>query len=112
MKVHLPGDKTYNTEEVAELVAEAMKFMGKRGLQANLTYSASDVYWTLHGLLDYVNRRTKGEFILKRLKKDSWGLEYTPQKAATRKADERHRRELKRTADLIQDLAGERPPWA
>lgn len=109
--IQLDGDKTYTAKEVIELAGLALDFIGEQAPDSDLQYAASDVYWTLRNLLNYVNRQTQGEFVLKRLKKGSWGLEYTDKKAAKRKADERHRGELKRTADFLQKLTDRRPPW-
>jgi hypothetical protein len=109
--IQLDNDKNYTVKEVIELAGLALDFIGEQAPDNELQFSATDVYWTLRNLLDYVNRQTRGEFTLKRLKKGSWGLEYTDKKAAKRKADERHRREKKRTADYLHKLTGHRPPW-
>ena len=111
MRIQLDADENYTVKEVVEYVGQALNFIGEQSPGNDLQYSASDIYWTLRNLLNYVNGRVQGEFVLKRLKKGSWGIEYTDEKNATRKAHERHRKELKRTADYIHELTGHRPPW-
>jgi hypothetical protein len=111
MRIHLDANETYSVEVVAELLGQAINFIGEHLSDREIEFSSSDIYWTLHSLLSYVNERVKGEFALRRLKKGSWALEYTDEKAANRKAAERHRRELRRTADHIENLTGHRPPW-
>ncbi|MCZ6679829.1 MAG: hypothetical protein O7E52_21565 [Candidatus Poribacteria bacterium] len=111
VSIQLDSDNAHTVKELTELVRLVLEFVGDEVPAESLEYSTSDVYWTLRSLLNYVNRQIPGEVVLKRLKKGSWGLEYTDEKAAKRKADERHRRELKRTADYIQELTDRRPSW-
>lgn len=102
--IQLDGDKQYTAKEAVELARLALDFIGEQGADSDLRYAASDVYWILRNLLDYVNRQAGGEFILKRLKKGSWGLEYSDKTAAKRKADDAARRELKRTQEYLEQL--------
>ena len=53
----------------------------------------------------------KGEIVLKRLKKGAWGIEYIDGDIAKRKAEEQHIKELRRTADYIQQITNDRPSW-
>ena len=110
-KIELDAKKNYTAKEITEIVAKALNFMGTQSEHNDLQYSSSDVYWLLSDLLRYVNARMQGEFVLKRLRKGVWGIEYTTEKAAKRKADERSRREVSRTADYIQEMTERRPPW-
>ena len=110
LTIQLDSD-SYTTQEIIELVILALNFVGEQSAENKLQYSASDVYWTLSNLLDYINRRLEGEFVIKRLKKGAWGIEYQDEKAAKHKADERHQKELRRTADYIQKMTDRRPPW-
>jgi len=111
MNIKLEADDAYPVQAMTELVKQALTCIGEQLAEEPIEFSASDVYWTMQSLLDYVNRHIKGEFALKRLKKGSWSLEYTDSKAAQRKAAARHKRELKRTADYLESLTGRRPKW-
>ena len=111
MKIELDAKKNYTAKEVSELVVQALTFVGDQSEHSDLQYSSSDVYWILRELLDYVNTRMRGEFVLKRLKKGVWELEYMTEKAAKLKADAKHQREVRRTADYIQEMTQRRPPW-
>lgn len=111
-KIQLDADAPYTVPEVAEFVKIALDFVGRESKNNPLRYSASDVYWILHDFLRYINARTEGEFVLKRLKKGTWRLEYQTEDAAKQKANEQHQRELHQTADYIENLTGRRPPWA
>lgn len=102
--IQLDGDKQYTAKEAVELARLALDFIGEQGADSDLRYAASDVYWILRNLLDYVNRQAGGEFTLKRLRKGSWGLEYNAKTAAKRKADDAARRELKRTQEYLEQL--------
>lgn len=102
--IQLDGDKHYTAKEAVELARLALDFIGEQGADSDLRYAASDVYWILRNLLDYVNRQAGGEFTLKRLRKGSWGLEYNAKTAAKRKADDAARRELKRTQEYLEQL--------
>ena len=110
-QIELTADKSYTAKEIIAEVVKALNFVASQSKHNDLQYSSSDVYWLLSDLLRYVNARMQGEFALKRLKKGVWELAYTTEKAAQRKADERHKRELSRTADYIQEMTNRRPPW-
>jgi hypothetical protein len=69
LTIQLDSDKTHTAQEIIEIVMLSLDFVGERSTQNNLQYSSSDVYWVLRNLLDYINRRMEGEFVLKRLKK-------------------------------------------
>ena len=109
LTVQLDSDKTHTKNEVIEIVMQSLNFVREQSPQKTLQYSSSDVYWVLKNLLNYINRRVDGEFVLKRLKKDAWGIEYADASIAKRKADERHKKELRRTADYIQQMTNDRP---
>lgn len=109
LTVQLDSDKTHSKHEVIEIVMQSLNFIREQSTQNNLQYASSDVYWVLRNLLDYINRRIDGEFVLKRLRKGAWGIEYTDASIAKRKADERHKKELSRTADYIQQMTNDRP---
>ena len=109
--IQLDGDKNYTAKEVVELARLALDFIGEQGSDSNLQYAASDVYWILRNLLDYVNQQAGGEFTLKRLRKGSWGLEYNDKTSAKRKADDAARQEIKRTAKYLEQLKTRRSTW-
>ena len=109
--IQLDSDKSYTAKEVVELARLALDFIGEQGSDSDLRYAATDVYWMLRNLLDYVNEQAGGEFNLKRLRKGSWGLEYNDKKAAKRKADEAANREIKRTAEYLEQLRTRRSTW-
>lgn len=106
--IQLDGDKQYTAKEAVELARLALDFIGEQGADSDLRYAASDVYWILRNLLDYVNRQAGGEFTLKRLKKGSWGLEYNDKTAAKRKADDAARRDIERTQEYLEQLKARR----
>ena len=109
--IQLDGDKSYTAKEVTELAKLALDFIGSQGSDSDLQYAATDVYWTLRNLLDYVNRQAGGEFTLKRLRKGSWGLEYNDKTSAKRKADDAAHREIKRTSEYLEQLRTRRSTW-
>ena len=109
--IQLDNDKSYTAKEVIELARLALDFIGEQGSDSDLQYAASDVYWVLRNLLDYVNEQAAGEFALKRLRKGSWGLEYSDKKAAKRKADDAASREIKRTREYLNKLKTRRSTW-
>ena len=109
--IQLDGDKSYSAKEVTEFAKLALDFIGSQGSDSDLQYAATDVYWTLRNLLDYVNRQAGGEFTLKRLRKGSWGLEYNDKTSAKRKADDAAHREIKRTAEYLEELKTRRSSW-
>ncbi len=111
LTIQFYSDKTYTVRETVEIVMQSLNYVGEQSPQNNLQYSSSDVYWVLRNLLDYINRRMGGEFVLKRLKKGAWGVEYIAGDIAKRKADEQHKKELRKTSDYIQQITNDLPSW-
>ncbi len=110
-RIQLDANGSYTVPEVADFVKTALEYVGRESKSNPLRYSASDVYWILHDFLRYVNAHTEGEFVLTRLKKGTWRIDYHTEDAATKKVKAHHTRELQETADYIEDLSGRRPPW-
>lgn len=110
-RIQLDANGSYTVPEVADFVKTALEYVSRESKSNPLRYSASDVYWILHDFLRYVNAHTEGEFVLTRLKKGTWRLDYHTEDAATKKVKAHHKRELQATADYIEDLSGRRPPW-
>ena len=110
-RIQLDANGSYTMPEVADFVKTALEYVGRESKSNPLKYSASDVYWILHDFLRYVNAHTEGEFVLTRLKKGTWRIDYHTEDAATKKVKAHHTRELQETADYIEDLSGRRPPW-
>ena len=110
-KIELEADKSYTAKEVAEKVKEAVDFIGQQSRHNQFKYSDWDVYYLIRDLLRYANRYMEGEFVLKRLKKGTWRIEYMTEAAGKRKDDQKHLKELRRTADYLAELTGHRPPW-
>jgi hypothetical protein len=86
-RIQLDSNGTYTVPEVTEFVKIALEYVGRESKSNPLRYSASDVYWILHDLLRYVNARTEGEFVLTRLKKGTWRLDYQTEDAASKKSE-------------------------
>ena len=110
-RIQLDANRSYTVPEVAEFVKIALEYVGRESKSNPLRYSASDVYWILHDFLRYVNAHTEGEFVLTRLKKGTWRLDYQTEDAAAKKAKAHQARELRETADYIENLSGRRPSW-
>ena len=81
-------------------------------LDDDKSYTYKEVYGIIDRTLRFVNNQIDGEFSLKYLRKGNWLLAFDNEKILIRKAKEESKEELKKTADLIQDLTGDRPPWA
>ena len=105
-------DKSYTVAEVSQLIIEILSHVSGQSEFNNLKYSAVDVYWVLNDLLAYINNRMEGEFQLKNLKKGTWKIQYTDQKKAEHRSNRKQEKRKKQTADYIEKLTGERPPWA
>ena len=110
-KIELEADKSYTAEEVTEKVKEVVDIIGQQSSHNQLKYSDWDVYYLIRDLLRYANRYMEGEFVLKRLKKGTWRIEYMTETTAKRKNDKKHQKELRRTEDYLAELTGHRPPW-
>lgn len=80
-------------------------------LNDDKSYTYNEVYGIVNRILYFVNNQIDGEFNLKYLRKGNWLLEFDNEKSLVRKAKEESQKQLKKTADYIQELTGDRPTW-
>ena len=80
-------------------------------LNDDKSYTYNEVYGIVNRILHFVNNQIEGEFNLKYLRKGNWLLEFDNEKSLVRKAKEESQKQLKKTADYIQELTGDRPTW-
>ena len=110
-EIELESDKQHSAEEVIKVVTTALDAVSEQSDKIKHRYSSGDIYYLLRNMLEYINAFIDGEFILKRLKKGHWRVEYLEEEIAKRKSDEQHKKEIQRTAKIIQELSGRLPPW-
>lgn len=80
-------------------------------LNDDKSYTYNEVYGIVNRILYFANNQIDGEFNLKYLRKGNWLLEFDNEKSLVRKAKEESQKQLKKTADYIQELTGDRPTW-
>lgn len=80
-------------------------------LNDDKSYTYNEVYGIVNRILHFVNNQIEGEFNLKYLRKGNWLLEFDNENSLVRKAKEESQKQLKKTADYIQELTGDRPTW-
>ena len=80
-------------------------------LNDDKSYTYNEIYGIVNRILHFVNNQIDGEFNLKYLRKGNWLLEFDNEKTLVRKAKEESQKQLKKTADYIQELTGDRPTW-
>jgi hypothetical protein len=80
-------------------------------LEDDKSYTYKEVYGIVDRVLRFVNNQIDGEFSLKYLRKGNWLLNFDNEKFVIRKAKEESKEQLKKTADYIQQLTGNRPTW-
>lgn len=99
------SQRSYSAEEVATIAVQVADQIAQHRQDDELRYSVSDVYWIIRSLFRYVNQRIhRGEFTLKRLKANTWKLEYNEKTLDERRADKRHQRSIEETKKLIERL--------
>lgn len=80
-------------------------------LDDDKSYTYKEVYGIINRVLSFVNNQVEGEFSLKYLRRGNWLLAFDNEKSIVRKAKEDSQKQLKKTADYIQELTGNRPTW-
>jgi hypothetical protein len=80
-------------------------------LDDDKSYTYKEVYGIINRVLSFVNNQIEGEFSLKYLRRGNWLLDFDNEKGLVRKAREDSQKQLKKTADYIQELTGNRPTW-
>jgi hypothetical protein len=83
----------------------------KRILLENKLYTLKEVTALLDDLVRFANGCIDGELVLRRVTSGHWVLEYKEDKTEIERARLLAQREVRRTADYIEELTGKRPPW-
>lgn len=83
----------------------------KRILLENKLYTLKEVSAILEDLVRFANGCINGELLLRRVASGHWALEYKEDKTEIERARLLAQREVRRTADYIEELTGKRPPW-
>ena len=109
-QIKLDENKTYTFAEVIELAQTTLEAVKINSNYCPLTFSPSDVYWLLRSMINYINRNAPGEFVLRRMKKGTYRVQYRTEELQRQKATRKLKEDLKKTADYLEDLTGRRPP--
>ena len=109
--IHIAEDKSYTLREVVDAVKQTLDGIGEQSVQNPLRYSATDLYWLLHDMLQYVNRNVPGEFTLLQLRKGVFRVEYEAEDLVKQKSSKRLNAEINRTARYLEELTGRRRSW-
>jgi len=74
-------------------------------------FSYNEVYQIINRLLNFVNVQIQGngEFGLKYMRDNTWMVKFDNEDEITRKAKEESQKLLKKTADFIEEISGNRP---
>ena len=109
--INLEENKAYTLAEVVDIVQDTLEAVKENSEHCHLQFSPTDIYWLLHNMLSYVNRNVPGEFALRRNYKGSYRVKYRTEEAEKIRAKKKIKEELKKSADYLEKLTGNRPTW-
>ena len=109
--MQIKEDKTYTLPEVIDFVKQTLDHVSEKSMRNPLRYSATDVYWLLYDMLQYVNRNIPGEFTLLQTQKGTYRVTYADEGAAKQKSDRKLKSEVNQTARYLEELTGRKPSW-
>ena len=110
-KINLEENKSYTLAEVVTYVQKTLDAVKAESKHCHLRFTPTDVYWLLHDMLVYVNRNVPGEFVLRRLDRGNYKVQYRTETAERKKADKKLKDNLRQTAEYLEKLTGNRPSW-
>ena len=102
--IYIPEGKQFNGEEVVYRVVQCLEAIQEHRQDDELRYSASDCYWNIRRIFQYINKQIRGEFTIHRLKKGRYRFAFNRKPAAERKADRKHKAEIEATRKMIERL--------
>ena len=110
-KINLDENKSYTLAEVVTYVQKTLDEVKDKSEHCHFQFTPTDVYWLLHDMLTYVNRNVPGEFVLRRLDKGNYKVQYKTEEAERKKADKKLQDEVRQTAAYLEEITGNRPSW-
>ena len=108
---NLEENKAYTLDEVVDIVQNTLEAIKDSSKYCDLQFSPTDIYWLLHDMISYINRNVPGEFALRRNYKGSYRVQYRTEEAEKIRAKKKIKEGLKKTADNLEKLTGNRPNW-
>lgn len=109
--INLEENKSYTLAEVVEIVQNTLDAVKVNSQHIDFQFSPVDIYWLLHNMLSYVNRNVPGEFALRRNYKGSYRVQYRTEEVEKIRGKKKIKEDLKKTADYLEKLTGNRPTW-
>lgn len=109
--INLEENKAYNLAEVVDIVQNALEVVKDNAEYCDLRFSPTDIYWLLHNMISYINRNVPGEFALRRNSKGSYRVRYRTEESEKIRAANKIKEDLKKSADYLEKLTGNRPSW-
>lgn len=104
-------NKAYTLAEVVQIVQDTLDAVKDNSKYCELQFSPVDIYWLLHNMLSYVNRNVPGEFALRRNYKGSYRVRYRTEESEKIRTSKKIKEDLKKSADYLEKLTGNRPSW-
>lgn len=109
--INLEENKAYTLAEVVEIVQNTLESVKENAKYCEMQFSPGDIYWLLRNLLTYVNRNVPGEFALRRNSKGSYRVRYRTEELEKIRAAKKVKEDLRKSADYLEELTGNRPNW-
>ena len=110
-QINLEENRTYTLAEVVEKVQETLEAVKDNSEYCDLQFTPTDVYWLLHDMLAYVNRNVPGEFAMRRKGRGAYRVQYRTEESQKLRASRKLKTDVKKTADYLEKLTGNRPTW-
>ncbi len=110
-EIHLEENKTYALAEVIDIVQKALESVKDNAQYCDLQFSPADIYWVVHNMLSYINKNVPGEFALRRKSKGTYRVHYSTETTQKTRGSQKRKKDIQKTADYLEDLTGNRPPW-
>lgn len=109
--INLEENKTYTLAEVVDIVQIALESVKDNAEYCNLQFSPTDIYWLLHDMISYINRNVPGEYALRRNSKGSYRVRYRTEESEKIRTAKKIKEDLRKSADYLEKLTGNRPSW-
>ena len=109
--INLEENRAYTLAEVVDIVQNTLEAVKDNAKYCELQFSPTDIYWLLHDMISYINRNVPGEYALRRNSKGSYRVRYRTEASEKIRAAKKIKEDLKKSADYLEKLTGNRPSW-
>lgn len=111
--VHIDDTADYSLSEFLDVLREVLSKMDEEAPDnMDVAFPGKEVFFTVRDLVEWINGRLPGNFIVKQEKSRQYSFVYHHKKREVQREQSRKNKSLADSALAIMDITGKLPAWA